>query len=135
MTTVNELLSVVTDYTISSDGWGDYYLEVAIEIAQKLDESGKLEQCLQHLPSLDEEAKIRLIQVITNFPSSQLFEPLIGLLAQAEGELAEVLVDGLQTWSLEKEQKQQLWSIAQKFRGQSKLLDIIIDKLMTSIQL
>ncbi|MTJ10964.1 MULTISPECIES: hypothetical protein [unclassified Anabaena] len=134
MTTFDDLLSIVTDPMISPDGWGDYYLEVAIELAQKLSQSGEIQECLQHLPLLDQEAQIRLIQVITNFPSSQLFEPLLGLLVEADGELAEVLIDGLRTWSLNQEQKQQLLLISKKFRGQSKLLDMVINELNITIR-
>jgi hypothetical protein len=134
MSTLDELLSIVTDPMISSDGWGDYYLEVAIELAQKLSQSGELQECLQHLASLDEEAKVRLIQVITNFPSPQLFEPLLGLLAEADGELAEVLIDGLRMWSLDREQRQQLLLVAEKFRGRSKLLDLVIDDLAPPVR-
>ncbi|AFZ23900.1 hypothetical protein Cylst_1622 [Cylindrospermum stagnale PCC 7417] len=134
MTTFDDLLSIVTDPMISPDGWGDYYLEVVIELAHKLSQSGEIQECLQHLPLLDEEAHVRLIQVITNFPSSQLFEPLLGLLVEADGELAEVLIDGLRTWSLDREQRQQLLLVAEKFRGQSKLLDMVINELTTGIR-
>lgn len=134
MTTFDDLLSIVTDPMISPDGWGDYYLEVAIELAQKLSQSGEIQECLQHLPLFGEEAQVRLIQVITNFPSSQLFEPLLSLLVEADRELAEVLIDGLRTWSLDREQRQQLLLVAEKFRGQSKLLDIVIDELTTPVR-
>jgi hypothetical protein len=134
MSTFDDLLSIVTDPMISPDGWGDYYLEVAIELAQKLSQSGEIQECVKHLPSLDEEAHFRLIQVIINFPSSQLFEPLLGLLVEADGELAEVLIDGLRTWSLDRQQRQQLLLVAEKFRGQSKLLDLVIDELTTPIR-
>ncbi|HLP92148.1 MAG TPA: hypothetical protein VK184_26605 [Nostocaceae cyanobacterium] len=127
--TVDPLISIVTDTTIKPDAWGDHYLEVAIDIADKLSQAGELQKYFYSLPSLDAEAKVRLIQVIINFPSSQLFELLFGLLVETEGELAEVLIDGLRTWPLDQEQKQLLLLNTENFRGQSKLLDIVIDEI------
>lgn len=133
MNQINELLSIVKDRTIGIDAWSDYYLDKAIDLTENLSELGNIDKCLHEASFLDEEAKIRLFEVISSVPSIEMFPKLILILSEADGELAEVLIDGLRSWPLEIKQKKQLLLIAEKFRGQSRLLDNIIDNLASSI--
>jgi hypothetical protein len=129
MTATHEFLSMIEDQTIGLDAWEDYYLDEAIELAEKLRESGDLEKCLQAASSFSEDAKIRLFHVLLDVPLPEIFPNLLQILSKAHGELAEVLIDGLRFWPLEIDQRKQLILIAEKFSGQSKLLDRIINDL------
>ena len=133
MNQINELLSIVKDRTIGIDAWSDYYLDKAIDLTENLCELGNIDKCLHEASFLDKEAKIRLFEVISSVSSIEMFPKLTLILSEADGELAEVLIDGLRSWPLEIKQKKQLLLIAEKFRGQSRLLDNIIDNLASSI--
>ncbi|MCH8294307.1 hypothetical protein IH992_24765 [Candidatus Poribacteria bacterium] len=122
MTRTDELLSIIKDRTIGIDAWSDYYLDEAIDLAEKLCKSGDLEKCLQETSLLDEEAKIRLFEVILDISSPEMVPKLLQILTEADGELVEVLIDGLRSWPLEIDQRKQLLFTAGKVRGQSTLL-------------
>ena len=134
MNELDRLLSLIQDPRIDDDAWSDVYIEKALELSKQLRDSGQLNKCLEKATSLDEKAAIRLFEVITEYPAPEMFSQFFEILTEAHGELAEVLIDGLRSWPLDYDQRKQLLLTAERFRGKSKVFDVIIDNLASSVR-
>ncbi|MCP4132602.1 MAG: hypothetical protein GY754_16680 [bacterium] len=129
MSEIDKLIDLVTDEDIGMDAWGDYYSEVASEYVEKICEKGKIDDCFDQIPSLDEEAGNRLIESLISVPQTSLFNRFMEILKDAKGDLVEIIIDGLRDWTLDDEQMQKYKEVTKKFKGHSKLLDIVINDI------
>lgn len=135
MSSLQDFYTLVTDSAISSDAWGDYFLDEAIALVDQIKNTKGLQECLDLLDKLPEDSQFRLLQAVTSIETKEIFPSLIKIIEGTTPEIAEVIVDNLRNWELSDQERQQLIQITQPFKGKwSVLLDRILDNEIDTLK-
>lgn len=128
MSTRERLLALVQDETIDDNQWSDDSLVTAIELVAALQDSGEPDATTA-LDYLDGRARLRLLHAILGVDTPGLVDPMLARLPGADADEAELLIDGLRTWSLTDEQRARLRTAAAGRKGRSTVLDRVIETI------
>lgn len=129
---MKKLKKVLTDPTMSIDRWYDCDSDFAVTLFKKLFDKGKSNECFDLLKELNVESQIRFFEAITEVEEHNLLPKYFEILNSTEDiNIAESIIDGLRCWDLKEQDKKQLKTHQLKFKGKSKLLDVIINHINT----
>jgi len=129
---IQTLKKILTDPNIGVDAWSDSFIEDAVKIFKELINKGKGNKCFELLKELNTESQVRFLEAITEVEEHSMLPKYFKILENTEDiNLAEPILDGLRGWDLNEDDKEQLKIYGNKFKGKSKLLDVILIKEKT----
>jgi hypothetical protein len=128
MSARERLLALVQDETVDDNQWSDDLVLTAIELVERLQDSGEPD-ATSALDYLDGKPRRRLLEAILSVDTPALADALLARLDGADADEAELLIDHLRSWSLTDEQRARLRAAAAPRKGRSKLLDAVIDRI------
>jgi|SRR5690554_5750618 len=127
---MEKLKKILKSSDIGMDAWYDSYLEDTSKIILDIINEGKTEECFKILGELSKDEQIRFFEAITNVQNISLLPYLFNILKEADIEIAEPIIDGLRCWELDLTEMEQLRNFSEKFYGESKVLDKVIDSFL-----